>query len=199
MTETSLPKTFQPRRQLRARSQKPSTMRTRYRELHRKDLSTALLRLKTKWRYRRMIAKQKVEHSEHFSRLKQITPMSSQKYLDRIDVHFNELRDMEIRDVTMLWNNHLSGSRIAMSKVISNQDVTTHAHIIQPHSKSYNLWILDPDGRPFHLQPNYINHHISLIIQLSISYSTSKSITSYSLTTVNWKDSAWTLLYNDIY
>ena len=54
-----------------------------------------------------MIAKQKIEHSEHFSRLKQIAPMSCQKYLDRIDVRFNQLRDMEIRDVSMLWNNYI--------------------------------------------------------------------------------------------
>ena len=108
MIKTSLPKIFEPRRQLRANSQKPNTVRTRYRELHRKGLSVALLRLKTKWRVRRRTAKQKVEHSERFSRLKQIAPMSCQKYLDRIDVQFNQLRDMEIRNVAMLWNNHHS-------------------------------------------------------------------------------------------
>ena len=48
MIKISLPKIFEPRRQLRAHSQKSNPVRTRYRELHREGLSVALLRLKTK-------------------------------------------------------------------------------------------------------------------------------------------------------
>ena len=94
---------FEPRQHLHACSQKPSTVQTRQRELKRRGLSAAVMKLKNKWRARRYVAKKRIQETKVYIRLNELAPASCQKYLDSIDDQFNQLRDEEIIDVTILW------------------------------------------------------------------------------------------------
>ena len=96
---------FEPRQHLHACSQKPSTVQTRQRELKRQGLSAAILKLKNKWRVRKYKAKKRIRETKFYLQLNELAPTSYKKYLDSIDEQFNQLRDMEILDATILWNN----------------------------------------------------------------------------------------------
>lgn len=100
-----IPSIYLSRKQSRVQSRKPSTVATRERELRRKGLSAAILKVNGKWRLRRYRAKQKLKESEIYQQIADMAPHLCEGYLAQIDSHLNELRDAEVRKVTSLWDS----------------------------------------------------------------------------------------------
>ena len=94
---------FIARRQTRARSYKPSTMKTREREMRREGLSAAVQRLKGRWRTRRCRAKMEIKSWDLFRKLDEVAPHLCKKFLTEIDDYFNELRNKELQAIDMFW------------------------------------------------------------------------------------------------
>jgi hypothetical protein len=94
---------FMARRRIRARSYKPSTVKTREREMQREGLSAATQRSKRRWRTRRCRAKMEIKSWSLFRELDEVAPHLCKKFLTDIDDHFNKLRDKELRLIGLFW------------------------------------------------------------------------------------------------
>lgn len=85
-----------PRRISRARSAKPSTVRTRKNEASRSGLSAAILKINGKWRQRKSKAIQRLMSTEWYQQLLQMSPTSCKLHLETLKNDFDTLREKEI-------------------------------------------------------------------------------------------------------
>lgn len=106
---------FSPRKSTRCVSRKRSTVSVRNSECQRQGILAATRKIKGKWRSRKFLARQRLKTSPEFKQLEQLTPQLCQRYLDRIDVDFNRLRDSEIHQATQLWEALLKPANVTQS------------------------------------------------------------------------------------
>jgi hypothetical protein len=97
---------FAPRCLTRARSEKPSTVRTRDRELRRSALSAATLKITRKWRQRRLRAKRRLLQTDTYQRLLLKAPDLCQAYLHRMEMAADALKQAELKEIQSLVNSH---------------------------------------------------------------------------------------------
>lgn len=96
---------FRPRQESRTFSRKPSTVRVRENELRRAGLDAATLKIQTKWRGRRLRARERLTAVPAFNELQLLAPHIWQRYFQVIDRQFNRLRDEEIEFVSHVWDS----------------------------------------------------------------------------------------------
>jgi hypothetical protein len=95
---------FAPRkRTARVESLKKSTVQTRDYEYKREGLSAGKLKIQSKWRGRKRYAIQRLKESSDYKELSKLDTSRCKQYVDELERKFSELRDSELRRITMIW------------------------------------------------------------------------------------------------
>src|SRR5436189_1691383 len=88
-----------PRRIIRARLEKASTVRVRSNKAHRTGISAAILKINGKWRQRKSKALQKLKRTEWYKQLIQLSPQSCTNHLQMMSNDFDDLQEKEVEFV----------------------------------------------------------------------------------------------------
>jgi len=107
---------FMPRRRRNAKSEKPSTIRTREREYERKGLSGALLRHHNKWRQRQARAVKALKATKEFQAVHALDPSKCQIQVQWLRDRLQSLRSDELAHLKLM-GEHLA---LATGKLSSN-------------------------------------------------------------------------------